>query len=106
VKFPRRALSLRIIATRILPPLALALTLTLALSMPLRLAVPAAAAVGRCFAIAWSELDFQFVQFVPLRFGPLAVRYRQQFLHAAARRRRLRWIIHPPIIPLFGRDGE
>ncbi len=39
-------------------------------------------------AIARSECNFEFVEFVPLRVGTVAIRDRKQFLHARARRRR------------------
>ena len=51
-------------------------------------------------AVARGQLDFEFVEFVPLGFGALAVGNGQQFLHAAAGGNRLR-CVHPHIIPLF-----
>ena len=51
-------------------------------------------------AVARGQLDFEFVEFVPLGLGALAVGYGQELLQAAAGRNRLR-CIHPRIIPLF-----
>jgi hypothetical protein len=42
----------------------------------------------RAGAIARSECDFEFVKFVPLGVGTVAIRDRKQFLHARAWRRR------------------
>jgi hypothetical protein len=57
-------------------------------------------ALRRTLAIAGGELDFELIELVPLLVGPLTVGDREQFLQAAARRRRL-GRIHPRIIPLL-----
>ena len=53
-------------------------------------------------AIPGCKLDLNLVEFVPLRFGALAVRNRKQFLQPAAGGNRL-LCVHAAIIPLFGK---
>jgi hypothetical protein len=79
----------------------------LGLIVPRRALLEIVVAIARV-AVAWlpiagRQLDFKFVELVPLRLGALAVRNRKQLLHAAAGRYGLLWGAHPAIIPLFGK---
>lgn len=73
----------------------------LALPSPRRLSGAARNRVRRPGPIAGRERDFEFVEFVPLGVGALAVRDGQELLQATTRGYRLRGI-HRGIIPLFG----
>jgi hypothetical protein len=47
-----------------------------------RRGVPPGAMLRRLLPIARSELDFKLIELVPLGFGSLPLRYREQFLQA------------------------
>ena len=82
------------------------LALTLAWPRPLAVTRVAAAltvifAAGPGIAVSRGEPNLELVELVPLLFGALAVGNCQQLLEPPSRRNRLRWCVHPHIIPLF-----
>ena len=60
--------------------------------------VPPGALVRSLLAIARGELDFKLVDLVPLGFGSLALRYREQLLQALTRGNGLLRRVHGGII--------
>jgi hypothetical protein len=54
--------------------------------------VPPGALVRSVLSIARSEPDLELVDLIPLRFGPLPLRYREELLQALAGGNRLRFV--------------
>ena len=60
--------------------------------------VPPSAVLRCLLSIARSELDFKLIELIPLGFGSLPLRYREQFLQALTRGNGLLRGIHGGII--------
>jgi hypothetical protein len=67
--------------------------------------VPLRAGLRRVLSIAGSQLNFKVIDFSPLSFCSLAVRYSQKPLQALAGGNRLRRV-HVGIIPSFEKGGR